>query len=104
MNCLNNDTLQIIYRFKHNMAYIDVLQNILKHKNKIMFDAVILQMSDIVKTNLLFHSIYNPRFGQTCLICDTTKKRHKKTLCCSNSRVFQSMITAKYKNGIFYYS
>ena len=105
MNCLNNDTLQIIYRFTHNMAYVNVLHDILKYKNKVIFNTVILQMADIVKTNLLFYSIYNPRFNQTCLICDTTKKRHKRdSIKCSNSNIWIAQKKAVFKNGEFYYS
>jgi len=104
MNCLNDNLQNIIFTFIHQLKYIDVLQDILTYKNKIMFDVVILQMTDTVKTGLLHYSIYNPRFNQTCLICDTTKKRHKRTLCCSNSNIWQAQQKALFKNGIFYYS
>ena len=103
MNCLNNDTLNVIFKFKHELEYINVLHDILKHKNKIMFNAVLFQMSEIVKTNFLRYSLYNPRFNQTCAVCDSTKKRHKKTLKCSNSNIWISMCNAKFKNGAFCY-
>ena len=106
MNCLNNDMLNVIFKFKHELEYINVLHDILKHKNKIMFNAVLFQMSEIVKTNLLRYSSYNPRFNITCSICDTQqKKRHKRdSVKCSNSNIWIAQKKAVFKNGEFYYS
>ena len=103
MNCLNNDTLDIIFKFKHQLEYIKVIQEIPLYKHKIMFNAVLFQMSEILKNNLLYYSINNPRFERTCAVCDSTTKRHKKTLKCSNSNIWISMRNAKFKNGAFCY-
>ena len=79
--------------------------DILTYKNKINFDTVMAEMEQIIKTNLLQYSIYNPRFNKTCLVCDTLqKKRHKKdSTKCSNSNIWNLMLNAKFKNGTFCY-
>ena len=116
MNCLNSDTLDVIFKYKHQLEYIKVIQEIPQYKYKIMFNAVLLQMSEILKQNLLHYSIYNPRFQKiykynekfTCTICNSTiiyknYKRHKKTQKCLNSNIWNSMLNAKFKNGAFCY-
>ena len=50
MNCLNSDTLDVIFKYKHQLEYIKVIQEIHQYKYKIMFNAVLLEMSEILKT------------------------------------------------------
>ena len=106
MNCLTNDILSVIYKLKHELEYINVIHDILTYKNKIIFNTVIAEMSQTVKNNLLRYSIYNPRFGDTCIFCDTQqKKRHKRDgFKCSNSNIWIAQQKAIFKNGVFYYS
>ena len=103
MNCLYNNILDVIFKYKHQLEYIKVIQEIPRYKYKIMFNAVLFQMSEILKTYLMYYSIYNPRFERTCAVCNSTHKRHKKTLKCSNSNIWISMCNAKFKNGAFCY-
>ena len=106
MDSLNSDTLNIIFKFKHQMEYLPVINEIILYKHKTMFKVVMLQLGDIVKKNLLYYSIYNPRFNTTCPVCDTQqKKRHKRDrLKCSNSNIWIAQKRALFNNGVFYYS
>ena len=62
MNCLNNNILDVIFKYKHQLEYIHVMQEIHLYKHKIMFSEVLFQMSENLRRNCLHYSIYNPRF------------------------------------------
>ena len=116
MNCLNNNILDVIFKYKHQLEYIHVMQEIYLYKHTIMFNAVLFQMSENLRRNCLHYSIYNPRFEKIykynekciCPICDAkviykNYKRHKETQKCLSHNIWNSMIHAKFKNGAFCY-
>jgi hypothetical protein len=78
MNCLNSDILSVIYKLKHELEYINIKNDIITHKNKIIFNNVMAEMSQTVKNNLLRYSIYNPRFGDTCIFFAIHNKKRRQ--------------------------
>ena len=116
MYCLNSDTLDVIFKYKHQLEYIKVMREIPLYKHKIKFNDVLFQMSEILRRNCLHYSIYNPRFENIykyneqniCPICDAkviykNYKRHKETQKCLSHNIWNSMLNAKFKNGSFCY-
>ena len=62
MDTLNSDTLDVIFKYIHQLEYVKVIREIPLYKHKIKFNDVLFQMSEILRRNCLHYSIYNPRF------------------------------------------
>ena len=115
MDTLNSDTLDVIFKYMHQLEYVKVIREIPLYKHKIKFNDVLFQMSEILRRNCLHYSIYNPRFEKyinitkkKSPICDAkviynNYKRHKETQKCLSHNIWNSMLNAKFKNGSFCY-
>ena len=62
MDTLNSDTLDVIFKYIHQLEYVKVIREIPAYKHKMKFNDVLFQMSEILRRNCLHYSIYNPRF------------------------------------------